>query len=595
MIKSTIVGLCILLSSVMFLTFSIPCAESVIVVDEAKLNFTGHMQGSVHSVDWSPDGSYIVSGGEDHVAIIWDATTGGTWLSFQEHQDQVLCVDWARDGQKVASGSADGKAFVWNPSDGTLLRSLLGHGDQVTDLEWSPNGTLIATGSGDHTARIWNWFSGQVVAEFDGHNDVVNCVSWSPDNIKVASGGADATIRIWSSSTGDEILTLRGHSDTITSLTWAQNGTWLASASLDGTVRIWDLARGTNVITFYEHDGGVLSVTWLDGGTTIASAGEDSMIRVWDPNTGRVYLNYTAHRDIVRSIALSSDGERLVSGSDDHTCRIWSLNVPPPAPMLIIPTAHIQRSFSTLIMADVPDYPDSVDVLEPEFQYKRHSNSIWYEKFFSEPEYKEGMWKVHFTPDVNATLGPYDFRVRFKDERALSSPWTLEESKLEVVNNEPSAVIWSAPQEIDRGRVGTLVLAVSDIETPPEMMLIRLEFAPETVEDWNGDIFETPAFNRSSGMWDCNFVFPLTGETGDYRFRARCIDGSLGVSDWDYLPTMVRVLNNIPEIDELHVNQQSIHRGERVRIWFTVADMEEGGILPEIEIEVRSERSDGSN
>lgn len=591
-ILSVLAALTFMVSAMTFIICSFPTARSAIVVDEAKLNFTGHLQGAVHSVDWSPDSSYIVSGGQDSAAIVWDSTTGGTWLHFDEHQGPVLCIDWSGNGQRIASGSADDTVKIWDPADGTVSRTLSGHGASVNGLEWSPSGTELVTGSSDHTAKVWNGDSGAEVTTFNGHNSVVHCVSWSPDNIKIASGGDDDTVRIWSSSTAMELVALEGHSDAVTAISWSPNGTWIASGSLDGTVRIWDLVEGTNILTFYGHDGGVLAVEWLDSGKTLASAGEDSMIRVWDPAGGRVYLNYTAHRDVIRSIALSGDGDRLVSGSDDHTCRIWGLNIPPPAPVLTVRATAIQRSFSSLIMANVPDYPDPVDVLLPEFQYRRHSKTIWYEKYLSNPKFESGSWRVHFTPDINASLGTYDLRVRFWDERELASPWTTQESKLEVLNNEPSAVIWSAPSTIDRGQGGTVAVAVSDVETPADLMLVRTEYAPEFVEDWNSDIFSGPVFNTSSGMWDCGFTFPLSTETGGYRIRTRCTDRALGVSDWDYLPTVLTVSNNVPTVEEFSVSPGTLKRGESANIRLTVNDPEEGAIIPEIDIEVRSPTSD---
>jgi len=585
-------GMVIILSGSSFLGIISFPGDATIIINEAKLNYTGHKQGSVFSVAWSPNGDRIVSGGEDRVAIIWNASIGSTFLKYEAHAGSVRSVDWAPNGQRVVSGSADRTILVWNPQTGGNVKSLIGHTDCVKSVAWSPDGSKIATSSQDHTARVWNWAENTTLTTFDGHNDIVSSVAWSPDGTKLASGGNDNRVRIWNALGGEEVMSLRGHGDSVMTVAWSPDGKKILSGSLDDTARIWDAETGELKHTFHGHSDGVLSATWFDDGLRIASGGEDSMIRVWNAETGEVLLNFTAHKDIVRSIAISPDEEKMVSGSGDHTARVWNLRIPPPAPTLEVPSIKLLRSSTVKITAGVPDYSGNQDLLIPKFQYKVQSSSYWKEQYLSTPVIQENEWSVDFTPGLNATLGKYDFRARLEDEQQLTGPWATEMDTIEVANNPPSAVIWSAPSEVFRAQKYLLTIAVADIETPPEDMLLSIEYGPVQEDIWETDIFTTFIFNTSSGMWNTYFTFPLDTTPGQYEFRTRCADKALGVSDWDLSVNPVVVANNPPDLIRFDMVPSTVRRGESTRMWLDVTDIEEGNILDDVEVEIKGPLGD---
>ena len=116
----------------------------------------GH-DGPVHSVAFSPDGRYIVSGSYDRTVRVWDFHTGQS---------------------------------VMNP--------LLGHKGYVTSVAFSPDGRYIVSGSEDRTIRLWDALTGHSFGDpFKGHYNEVTSVVFSPDGRHIASGSLDNTIRLW--------------------------------------------------------------------------------------------------------------------------------------------------------------------------------------------------------------------------------------------------------------------------------------------------------------------------------------------------------------------------------------------------------------
>jgi WD40 repeat protein len=92
----------------------------------AELN--GH-SGKLNSVDFSPDGQYIVSAGNDHCGYIWN----------YNHKT--------------------GKYFIYN--------KLIGHHDKIWSCRFNKTGKYIITASADSTIKIWDLNGTHINSEFN--------------------------------------------------------------------------------------------------------------------------------------------------------------------------------------------------------------------------------------------------------------------------------------------------------------------------------------------------------------------------------------------------------------------------------------------
>src|ERR1051326_548969 len=61
----------------------------------------------IYALSRSPDGTRIVSGGDDQTAQVWNATTGKTLLTYSGHGDSVWGLSWSPDGTRIVSSSGN--------------------------------------------------------------------------------------------------------------------------------------------------------------------------------------------------------------------------------------------------------------------------------------------------------------------------------------------------------------------------------------------------------------------------------------------------------------------------------------------------------
>jgi serine/threonine protein kinase len=280
----------------------------------------------VNTVAWSlpGGGTYIASGGDDHVIHVWFANSGSDARpTYTGHSDAVSMVAWSPDSTMLASASADKTVQVWKafPGSSDTPFSYTGHGDVVKAVAWSFDGTRIASGSSDKTVQLWN-ADGSNPATYSAHNDIVNTVAWSPDGTMLASGSNDKTVRVWKASDNSDIFTYSGHSDAVNAVAWSPDGKYIASASSDKTVQIWEATTGNPIFTYPGHGDVVNAVAWSPDGSRLASASNDKTVQLWNVN-GSGPFTYTNHSDSVKAVAWSPTGNMLASASADKTVQEW--------------------------------------------------------------------------------------------------------------------------------------------------------------------------------------------------------------------------------------------------------------------------------
>ncbi|OLN86566.1 Ubiquitin homeostasis protein lub1 [Colletotrichum chlorophyti] len=169
--------------------------------DNAERLLIGHSQ-NVCSVDVSPKGTFLVSGGWDAQAIVWSTSKWEPELRLSGHDKSVWAV-LALDEQTVITGCADSNIRIYNLGSAVAgdvePQSTIYTSEVIRALarvpKGHPSGADIASASNDGIIRLWK-FNGQQVGELIGHESFIYALTSLPSG-ELVSAGEDRTVRIW--------------------------------------------------------------------------------------------------------------------------------------------------------------------------------------------------------------------------------------------------------------------------------------------------------------------------------------------------------------------------------------------------------------
>lgn len=304
-------------------------SPTTVPIGTILFTYTGHTSFTL-AVDWSPDGSRIVSGGYDNTAQVWDAMTGKHVLVYRGHTNQVNTVHWSPDGKYIASGG-DGTIRVWDAATGATIL-VLGDtsGDHLNTLywfTWSPDSRHIASSNISSSIQIWDITTGKVVGSIISQNSTLAAPAWSPDGVYLSYylqyppttpdrlGIWDiASHRVAGTITIPEKNTLASNIDSRHSRTaWASNSKHLAYVNRDGLVETWNVPSGKQAMVYSQPGSGDwFSVGWSPDGKFIAAGSFDNIVQIWDAATAKSIFTLNAAGDVL-SLAWSPDSKYIAS------------------------------------------------------------------------------------------------------------------------------------------------------------------------------------------------------------------------------------------------------------------------------------------
>ncbi|CAE7208581.1 unnamed protein product [Rhizoctonia solani] len=282
----------------------------------------------VNSVQYSCDGTHILSSTDEHTTI-WDTVNETTKLELKlpNGMDYFIPVRYSPDGSRIVSGSLSGMVCFWDARTGELVLGLFAaQTSRIQSIEYSPDGQHVVTGSHDGTLRVWSATDGTIVlGPLVGHTASITLTTYSPDGKRIASGSDDGSICLWDAQTGNILLgPIERHTQSVCSLAYSPNGTKVLSCSGEKTVYVWNARSKQSIPT--QDEGCVKSVGALacsPDGTLIVSA-SDNALHVWNAQTGSLVLGpLTGHIRSVTSLSYSPIGNRFASGAYDRIVCVW--------------------------------------------------------------------------------------------------------------------------------------------------------------------------------------------------------------------------------------------------------------------------------
>ena len=206
----------------------------------------------VRSIEFSPCGSMVATGGHEGVCRIFDLKSGATTPVHEFKAPgptaNINKVCWGSDPSRsslVFCGASDGAVKVWDIRSGLVAHSMSVSG-HVMDMELSEGSLQQLTVSAGTAVTFFDVRSFQAIKSFEMpvHFRDEGGASLHPSGTKFIAGGSDLWVRVFDAENGKELECHKGHHGPIRCMRYTPDGTAYATGSEDGTIRIWktDLA-----------------------------------------------------------------------------------------------------------------------------------------------------------------------------------------------------------------------------------------------------------------------------------------------------------------------------------------------------------------
>jgi WD40 repeat protein len=279
--------------------------------------FTPNPDWVALAVAFSPDGKLVVTGGYNHVAIVWETATGKQILKVPEIR--IWSVAISPDATLLATASrGQDVAHVWEIASGKEVWEIK-HKNAVDSIRFSPDGGSILTGCWDNVARLWDLRQRALTRSFGGTIGFINSVAVSSDGRFIATSDEIGKVHVWDIRSGAEAWRAEAsaweqrRTNNIWSIAFSPNGRFLATAGDDHTSRVYDAATGQELQRF-QHPDVVRAVTFSNDGKTVVTGCQDTRIYFWDTATG-VGIRQFKRFAMAWSLSYSPDGRYLAAGA----------------------------------------------------------------------------------------------------------------------------------------------------------------------------------------------------------------------------------------------------------------------------------------
>jgi WD40 repeat protein len=299
--------------------------------------------GKIFALALSPDEKHLVAGGEFQHSFIrlYDFDTGAIISLLAGHEGAVQALSFSKDGRFLLSGGGDGTAILWDIQTRQQVVRFQTPAEQRSGIEavgFTFNQRFALTSGfdqirGQGAVNIWRISDGQLIATLPGHGDRVRSLAVSVSNGKIASGDARGAIRLWDGENFSYLGELENRSPSeqkaasVRGLAFSPDGRFLLSGNggrgENYHVHLWDVEALSEKSVYKNHDNGVYAVAISSDGRWAASGGgTNKEIHVWDVLSGQLAdrpdhqpLILKAFGKAVWSVAISPEGGKIAWGS----------------------------------------------------------------------------------------------------------------------------------------------------------------------------------------------------------------------------------------------------------------------------------------
>jgi WD40 repeat protein len=306
-----------------------PTPGPITAASAAQVQFSADIpvKGIINDLAFSPDGSLLLTAGQDTSVRVWSLEDGEQVAEAYEHFSYVKGAAFTES--LMATTSWDQSLIFWSLAENGELTpesTIGGFGAVVEQLAVSPDGSRVAFGVGDGRVRIADAATGAVQYELAVGSLRVTALAYSPDGAQIAAaGGFPASgALIWDVATGTQTTEI-AHPGVVTALAYSPDSMVLAVGGEDGVVTLW---QDGNQIASLELEDWVTDLAFTPDGAILAATRQDGIMTLWDvtdPAAPDMAVALVAADGAINALAVSPDGAQIATASEDGGIRLWQV------------------------------------------------------------------------------------------------------------------------------------------------------------------------------------------------------------------------------------------------------------------------------
>ncbi|KAF8660438.1 hypothetical protein HU200_058023 [Digitaria exilis] len=231
------------------------------------------------------------------------------------HSGSVWCINFSLDGRYLATAGEDRVIHVWEVSEGERKGDLLGEASVAKENggACSPFLAVVGNDSPEIAALSLTCADGGYVEKKRRPRKQSNRKSVGSDHLVVPEcvfGFRDKPV-----------CSLLGHAADVLDLSWSKSQ-YLISSSMDKTVKLWDITTSTCLKTF-SHTDYVTCIQFNPVDDNFFISGSlDEKVRIWNVRDRKIE-DWNDLHEMVTAACYSPDGQVALVGSHKGGCHIF--------------------------------------------------------------------------------------------------------------------------------------------------------------------------------------------------------------------------------------------------------------------------------
>lgn len=267
-------------------------------------------------IDFSSDGSQILTSCDDTAPQFWDVKTGSLVKSLESGEEkEIRGAIFLPDGRIAAFPRLSDIVIIWDAESGKHLRTIKGpYGLRIRRMTASHRGGVIAVANSPRDIYLLDVQSGTYFAVMDTQEGRVDSLSFSPDDLRLVSGDDRGRVYLW------DLLAFSDHGKAVTvrdyrsrPFAFSPDGSLAAYEAEEQAIVVWDLANRCRLSTLKSREVRVDSIAISNDRKWVAAAARDGTVRIWKTDSGELWKCFEGLENRERVVVFSRDSFRIAS------------------------------------------------------------------------------------------------------------------------------------------------------------------------------------------------------------------------------------------------------------------------------------------